>query len=220
MKKIITLCAVSLIVGCSSTKSPEAVKQQVETVSEPLAIQKLSTTFNRQGVKFEWHCVKEKGFISKTCENGHIKAIEVTAYASSNGNSENARELAFRVAESTAKAKLRHFINEDIYSSRVITTLSKNIEKANDRLSTKNNGEEVAMSDEEARKDTNYTIRENSNNISRNVVEVIRLNAQGILRGVYTAKEEVVDRQTVMVTIRWDQDSAKLSDFLRKQFGT
>jgi glutamate formiminotransferase len=143
----------------------------------------------------------------------------VTATAVSNGNSESNRETAFTVAEMNAKAKLRRFIHEDISSTQVTNTISKNIEKANDRIKQRiANGEEVAMSDTEASKDTNWAVRENTNDITRHVTEIVRVNASGILRGIKTVDERIVDRQTVQVTIRWDRSSDTASQFFNKKF--
>lgn len=216
MKKVLTvIAAAAIMAGCSTIKPSAVEAPQVTAVSS----QKLSTTFKRQGIKMEWDCAWGTGWSDKLCIRGDIKSIEVTGYATSNGNSEALRELAFRVAETQAKAKLRHFLQEDIYSSRVVNTISKNIEKANDRTKTRIEGEEVSMTDDEASKDTNWAIRENTNNVTRNVVETIRANAQGILRGVYVTDESIVDRQTVKVTIRWDQNSDQFGKALRKRFG-
>lgn len=215
MKKTILVLACFAIVGCSSTKN------MVESPSiTAIGNQKLATTFKRQGIKIEWDCSWYNRITNPSCSNASIKSIEVTAYATSNGNSENNRETAFKVAEIHAKAKLRHFIQEEVYSTNTVNTLTKNIEKANDRIKNRiTNSEEVSMSDDEANKDTNWAIRENSNNIARTVVETVRKSAQGILRGVYVADQSIVDRQTVGVTIRWDSQSASASTQLRKAFG-
>jgi glutamate formiminotransferase len=74
------------------------------------------------------------------------------------------------------------------------------------------------MSDTEAAKDTNWAVRENTNDITRTVTEIVRVNASGILRGVKTVDERIVDRQTVQVTIRWDRDSEATSQFFNKKF--
>lgn len=216
MKSRIYIFGLLVLAGCSTSKvSPRVEAPQVSAIQT----QQLTTSFKRSGIKFEWECTWGTGWSERTCMRGDIKSIESTAYATSNGNSEALRELAFRVAEVQAKANLRHFINEDIYSSRVVNTLSKNLEKANDRIKTKIDGESVGMSDDEASKDTNWAIRENTNNISRSVVEVVRSNAQGILNGVYVNDARIVDKQTVAVTVRWDTSSASFSKALRKQFG-
>lgn len=215
MKKYSVIFLAALVTGCGTTKVATVEQPAVTAISS----QSLTSTFKRQGIKMEWECAWGTGWSERTCVKGDIKSIEVTGYATSNGNSETTRELAFRIAEVSAKAKLRHFIQEDIYSSRVINTLSKNIEKANDRIKTKVDGETVSMSDDEAQKDTNWAVRENANNISRTVIETVRANAQGILTGVYVTDSKIVDKQTVAVTIRWDQASQGFSKSLRKQFG-
>jgi hypothetical protein len=170
----------------------------------------------------EWECAFGTGMFGMTdavCSKGNIRAIEVTDYAASYGNSEVQREQAFRVAEMKAKARLRHFINEDVNSSQVKSTLGRNVEKANDRLKQRiSTNEEVTMSDTEADKETNWAVRENTNDITRTVTEIVRVNASGILRGVKTVDERIVDRQTVQVTIRWDRDSEATSQFFNKKF--
>jgi hypothetical protein len=203
-----------MISGCAGTK------QTVEGPQiEALSSQKLSSSFKRQGVKIEWECSWGTGLVPSLCVKGDFRAIEVTGYATSNGNSENNREDAFRVAELQAKAKLRRFLAEDVSSTTVVNTLTKNIEKANDRIKNRiRNAEEVALSDEDAMKESNWAVRENSNDIARTVTESIRINASGILKGVYVAEEKVVDRQTVAVTIRWDKDSERAGNYLKSKF--
>jgi hypothetical protein len=50
------------------------------------------------------------------------------------------------------------------------------------------------------------------------LTETVRINAAGILRGVRSIDEKIVDRQTVQVTIRWDKDSERASDFFRNKW--
>jgi hypothetical protein len=159
------------------------------------------------------------GITDDVCSRGDIKAIEITDYAASFGNSEANREQAFRVAEMKAKARLRHFINEDINSSQVKTTLSRNVEKANDRVKQRiASSEEVALSDEDPGRETNWAVRENTNNTVQSVTETVRANAAGILRGLYVKESNIVDRQTVQVTLRWDRDSDRASEYFRNRF--
>ena len=75
------------------------------------------------------------------------------------------------------------------------------------------------MSEEDASKDTNYAVRENTNNTTREFVETVRTQAAGILKGVYVSDERIVDRQTVQVTIRWDRDSQRSSSDIRRVMG-
>ena len=97
--------------------------------------------------------------------------------------------------------------------------ISKNIEKANDRIKQRiANNEEISMSEDEAARETNWSVRENTNETVQNLTEIIRVNAAGILRGVYVVDEKIVDRQTVQVTIRWDKDSERAGQYFRNQW--
>ena len=122
----LSVIAVALaLTACGSTK----VNTSSVSPGEVTAInaQKLTTNFKRQGIKLEWECAWGTGAFGLTdsmCVKGDLKAVEVTAYATSNGNSENNRETAFKVAEMKAKAKLRHFIHEDITSTNVVNTVA------------------------------------------------------------------------------------------------
>ena len=220
MKRVLLVSAVALMLSaCGTTGMNKAENPGSVT---PIHSQKLSSNFTRKGIKLEYDCAFGTGMFGMTdavCSKTDIKAIEVTAYAPSFGNSENNREQAFRVAEMRAKAKLRHFIQEDVSSSQVKTVIAKNIEKANDRIKQRiNANEEVSMTDDEATKETNWAIRENTNDTVQTLTETVRVNAQGIMRGVRSVDEQIVDRQTVQVTIRWDKDSERASEFFRNKW--
>lgn len=214
MKRALLVTAIALALGaCSSTKLTN--KAEDPGSMTPIYAQKLSSNFKRKGIKLEFDCGTVSSWTSG-CNKADPTGIEVTAYAPSYGNSEVNREQAFRVAEMNAKAKLRKFIHEDVATSETKQVISKNIEKANDRIKQRiNANEEVNMTDDEATKETNFAIRENTNETVQNLTETIRVNAAGILRGVYVKDEVVVDRQTVQVTIRWDKNSEKASDYFR-----
>ena len=214
MKRVLLVTAVALALGaCSSTKSTN--KAEDPGSMTPIYAQKLSSNFKRKGVKLEFDCGTISSWTSG-CNKAEPTGIEVTAYAPSYGNSEVNREQAFRVAEMNAKAKLRKFIHEDVATSETKQVISKNIEKANDRIKQRiNANEEVNMTDDEATKETNWAVRENTNETVQNLTETIRVNAAGILRGVYVKDEVIVDRQTVQVTIRWDKQSEGASQYFR-----
>lgn len=207
------------LVACSSTKFPTPDAPQVTAIGN----QKLSSNFKRRGIKLEFDCGTISSFTSG-CNKAEPTAIEVTAYAPSYGNSESNRETAFHVAEMNAKAKLRRFIQEDIQTSSVTNTITKNIEKANDKIKQRiNDGQEVTMTDDEVKdfnKDSNMAERENVNNVTRTVTESVRMNAAGILKGVKTIDEQIVDKQTVAVTIRWDKESDSASTYFGNKFRT
>jgi len=216
MKRVLLVTAIALTLSaCSSVSLNKADNPGAMT---PIQSQKLTSNFTRKGIKLEFDCGTFSSWTGG-CNKAEPTAIEVTAYAPSYGNSENNRENAFRVAEMRAKAKLRHFINEDVSSAQVKTVIAKNIEKANDRIKQRiSANEEVNMTDDEATKETNWAIRENTNDTVQTLSETVRTNAAGILRGVRAIDERIVDRQTVQVTIRWDRDSERASQFFRNKW--
>lgn len=221
MKRLLLISAVCMILAaCGSTKT--ATKAQDSGSITPIQTQKLLTTFDRKGIKMEWECAWGTGMFGITdavCSRGDIRAIEVTDYAPSFGNSEINRENAFRVAEMRAKARLRHFINEEVSSNQVKSTLSRNVEKANDRIKQRiGSNEEVSMSESEPAKETNWAVRENTAHTVESVTDTVRVNAAGILRGLHIKQAIIVDRQTVQVTLRWDRDSDRASEFFRNRF--
>lgn len=221
MKRLLFVSMAALILtACGSTKTTTRTTDPGSVT--PIHSQKLSTSFARKGIKMEWECAFGTGMFGVTdavCKRGEIRAIEITDYAASFSGSEVNRERAFRVAEMKAKARLQHFINEEVSSSQVKSTLSRNVEKANDRIKQRiATNEEVAMSDNEAGQETNWAVRQNTTDTVETVTENVRVNAAGILRGLYIKDAAVVDRQTVQVTLRWDKDSERASDYFRNRF--
>ena len=207
--KLLTLVTALSLVGCSSMKRGEGEFEQIRN-------QKLSTTFKQDTIRIETDCAWYTPWKSQ-CD---IVSIEAVGTASTNGNTESNRRTALIRAGDRARASVRHFIQEDVSSTRVNNTLAKNIEKASDRMKSRTTtGEIVAMSDTDAEKDTNHSVRENSNDTAYQLSETIRVNAQGILRGFKVIKQEVTAPQEVAVTIRWDKESDKVSNQLRKKFG-
>ncbi len=204
--------------GCSTTPTKDGVDPGHIT---SINAQTLTSSFSRNSIKVEWDCMFGTGFSQTTCVQTKIKSITVTGYAPSFGASDALRESAFRVSHDMALDKLIRFIKQDINSTRVTNTMAKNIEKAADRTKTRIvAGEEVEMSDTDAAKDTNYAVRENTNDTVRAFTEIIRTNANGIVRGAQIVEEKVVDRQTVATTIKWDAKTSTAVRNLRKQFNT
>lgn len=217
--KLLALSLALAIAGCSSTSKNASVESAPITA---INTQKLTSSFKRQGIKIEWECAWGTGAFGLTdamCVKGEIKAIEVTGYANSFGNSEVLRERAFVAAEIDAKAKLVRFMNEGVSTSNFSNTVTKNVEKAQDRIKNRIRADEnVSMSDEDASKDTNFAVRENNNEVVRTLSESIRNNAEGKLRGAMVKESDIVDRQTVKVVIRWDNSTERAANYLRKRF--
>lgn len=218
---LLPLVLVAMLAGCS-TPAPNiaTVPESDSTPSpqvEPIVNQRLTSSFDRRTIKIGLVCSNSTGTISKSCTKSEVDFIEVTGYAATNGSTSHNKEQAFVVAEMIAKSKLRHFISEDVTSDKVVNTVTKTFEKATDLHNSNSDNVDVA-DDETVISPGNTMTRDNSNNIARKVTEVIKVNAKGILRGVKTINEEIVDAHTVAVTIRWDRESNVVSKFLSKQF--
>lgn len=202
----------ALLTALTITAAQQAYASEAVN-STPLYQQRLTTTFKRGDIKFDWDCSGKVA--QQPCANGTPHSIEVTAYATSGGSGDSQREAAFRIAELKAKAKLRHFLNEEVTSTRVVTTLSKNIEKADDRLQNGSKPTATQLSEEEADRSPSYVVRENTASVARTLSETVKSRSSGIMRGIYIQEAKVVDRQTVAVTIRWDKSSDGFSQKLR-----
>jgi hypothetical protein len=209
MKYTLLALAITALVGCSSTKRGEGEFDQIRN-------QKLSTSFKQDTIRIETDCV----WYTLDKSNCEIVSIESVGTVATNGGTESNRRTGFIRAGDRARAQVAHFMKEEVSSTRVTNTLAKNVEKASDRLKSRTTtGEAVPMSDSDAEKDTNHSIRENSNDTAYQLSETIRVNADARLRGFKVTKQEQTGPQTVSVTIRWDKDSERTSNTLRKQFG-
>lgn len=200
--------------GCSTARPNNVIEAPK---IEPVSTQVLNTNFVGQGIKIEWDCKYFTGITEATCIRSDIKAIEATGYAPAFGNSEAVRDNAFEVAEMRALDRLVRFVRQDVSSQRSVSTMAKNLEIAKDRIKQRIEGE-VSMNDNDADKQNNVAIRENTNDSVRNVVTTIRNNAQGIIRGARPINQKIVDRQTVSVTIRWDKHSAEAVINMQKRY--
>ena len=218
--KLLAISVALVLAGCSSTSKNASVESAPITA---INAQKLTSSFKRQGIKIEWSCAWGTGAFGLTdaiCVKGEIQAIEVTGYATSFGNSEALRERAFIAAEMDAKARLIRFMNEGVGSNNFAQTVTKNVEKAQDRIKNRIRAdEEVEMSDQDAMKDTNFAVRENTNEVVRTLSESIRNNAEGKLRGALLKDADIIDRQTVRAVIRWDHNTERAAIYMRKRFG-
>jgi hypothetical protein len=188
------------LAGCSSPNyqsqsnpSGQVNPGQQTAISE----QRATEDFKRDGIKIIY------GMFS-----GGIEAIEVTGYAPVWGNSANAIESSYKVAELDAKRKLNDFINkESITSSTSVEIISHNLEKATDNK-TNNiaNNTSVSTSDTETTGQINQAIRQDALNISSRLQQNIRTSSRGILGGLRMIDNEVVGNgRNVKVVFRWDK---------------
>jgi hypothetical protein len=208
MNKLFALTLVAAAIsGCSTA---------VTNSNEQIRNQKLSTSFVGEGIRIETNCAWYKPWKSD-CE---IVSIEAVGTAPTFGNTVPNRKNALTVAEMQAGANVSHFIKQNITSSRVTSTIAKNVEKARDKLNTNHGDHEVVeMTDKEA-KATNVSVRENSNDTAVQLTTTVRANSTAILRGFKVVKQEVVGAQEVAVTIRWDKDGEKTARLLESKFGS
>jgi len=208
MNKLITLTLIAAAIsGCSTA---------VTNSNEQIRNQKLSTSFVGEGIRIETNCAWYKPW-KNDCE---IVSIEAVGTAPTFGNTVPNRKNALTVAEMQAGANVSHFIKQNITSSRVTSTIAKNVEKARDKLNTNHGDHEVVeMSDKEA-KATNVSVRENSNDTAVQLTTTVKANSTAILRGFKVIKQEVVGAQEVAVTIRWDKTSERTASLLESKFGS
>jgi hypothetical protein len=208
MNKLFALTLIATaITGCSTA---------VTNSNEQIRNQKLSTNFVGEGIRIETNCAWYKPW-KNDCE---IVSIEAIATAPTFGNTVPNRKNALTVAEMYAGANVSHFIKQNITSSRVTSTIAKNVEKARDKLNTSHGDHEVIeMSDNEA-KGSNVSVRENSNDTAVQMTTTVRSNSTAILRGFKVVKQEVVGAQEVAVTIRWDKNSERTAKMLESKFGS
>ena len=207
-KVLLPIAVAVALTACSSTKT-------VTNGDEPIRNQKLSTSFPTDGIKIETNCAWYKPW--KSAGDCEVTAVETTATAPTNGATVNNRRSALIHATQNAKANFVHFTNEKLDSTRVNTTIAKNIEKASDKLNSKgDDGKVVEMTDEEASK--THSVRENSNDTAHHLTTTVRTNASSMLRGFRTIKQDVVGDQEVSVTLRWDVTSDAVAQQLYTRF--
>lgn len=190
MKKSLSLIAVAVaLTACSSIGN-----------KAPISEQKLSTSFVAEKIKIETKC--DWFGMGNDCK---IVAIESVGTAPANGGTTMNRKTAFIRAEMNAKSNVAMFLNDQVTTTRVQTTIAKNIEKAKDRVNSgKEDGSTVEMTDQEAK---NISLRENTNDTAIHLTETVRTSASAMLRGFIKIREEVTGDQEVAVTVRWDLQS-------------
>ena len=196
MKLKLSLLVIALsLTACSSMKTGNGTN-----TNTPIANQKLSTSFVGEKVKIETKCSWFS--FGSDCQ---VVAIEATGTAPSFGNTTSNMRNALTRAEMKAQAQVARFLNEEVNTNRVQSTIAKNIERATDKVNSgKADDSTVEMTDKEAK---NISLRENNNDTVVTLTETIHTSAKAILSGFVKVDEKVIGDQEVAVTIRWDVDS-------------
>lgn len=193
MKRTLFVLAVAASLTACGTIKPSA----------PISEQKLETSFVNEKIKIETKC--DWFGMGKNCR---IVAIEATGTAPSFGGTANNRKVALTRAEMRAKGNVAEFLDSQVSTDRVQSTIAKNIEKAADKVRSGNDdGQAVELTDKEAK---NISLRENNNETVVTLTETLRTSSTAILRGFRKIEEKVVGSQEVAVTIRWDAESNEM----------
>ena len=152
MKLKLTALAITLILGaCSSMKTGNGTN-----ANTPIINQKLSTSFTSEKIKIETKC----SWLSFGT-NCDVVAIESTGTAPAFGNTVSNRKNALIRAEMRANANVAEFLQKEVTTNRVQTTIAKNLEKATDKVNSGNADDNpVEMTDKEAK---GISSRENVN---------------------------------------------------------
>jgi len=190
MKKSLVVVAVALALGACASKPPK-----VDTVRE----EELSTDFVAEGIKVTSSgCGTVSKMFGRDCK---IVRIDSTSTAPTNGGSNNNRESGMIVACDKALANVSHWMGQRVESDRT----TRRVGIANEVSQSKET--QSSNRDEGAAESSN---RENLNDIKTEVTTVVRVNSKRFLTGWFTVNQEVVGKQEVKCTKRWDAKSTDL----------
>lgn len=223
MNKSILAVAMMAVMGlsaCSSTKTADVSSGRAVNPGPQQAIseQRAASDFKREGVRVIYTLF------------GELDAVEATAYAPVQGNSERAVQSATEAAYVLAKDRMSSFLHpETINSKRFLDTVTRNVEKARDNKTNKfatNKNQDFAFetSDEEAAKsgeinrEENTAVRNDAITIQSNLRKTVSIQRSGILGGVVFKEGTIInDGRNVKVTVRWDRkDNAQRRVILRE----
>ena len=171
-----------------------------------------------------------------TCEETAIKEIKATITIPANGGTNFNGAMANQVGQLESLAMIARFINEDITTDRVLTTLTKNVQKANDTYRNQIEGtnlnnvtasklpEIVSITSSEAMApkepntpNMNFAVRSNVNDTVRELKTVASGNAQEIVRGT-TFNVEQKDDQLLQITATWSRERAEAIEKIQSYF--
>lgn len=194
MNKSLIVIGVALALGACASKPPK-----VDTVRE----EELSTDFVAEGIKVTSSgCGRLSKLVGRTCR---IERIESVATAPTNGGTNNNRESGLIVACDKALANVSHWMGQRVESDRTTRRVGIANEVSQSKESQSSNRDEGA---------SESSNRENANDIKTEVTTVVRVNSKRYLTGWFTAEQEVIGKQEVKCTKRWDAtNNALLNTF-------
>lgn len=196
MKYKLVVVGVMLALGACSNRP-----LKVDTVRE----EELSTDFVAEGIKVTSSgCGTLSQLVGRTCK---VVRIDSTATAPTNGGSNNNRESGMIVACDKALANVSHWMGQKVESDRTTRRVGQSTEISQSK-ETQNSSRDVGANESSS--------RENANDIKTEVTTVVRVNSKKFLTGWFTVNQEVVGKQEVKCTKRWDAtNNALLNTFNR-----
>lgn len=190
MNKSLVVVAVALALSACASKPPK-----VDTVRE----EELSTDFVAEGIKVTSSgCGTMSKMFGRTCK---IVRIDSVATAPTNGGTNNNRESGMIVACDKALANVSHWMGQRVESDRTTRRVGIANEVSQSKESQSNKGEEGSGES---------SVRENANDIKTEVTTVVRVNSKRYLTGWFTVNQDVVGKQEVKCTKRWDATNTEL----------
>ena len=190
MNKSLVVVAVALALSACASKPPK-----VDTVRE----EELSTDFVAEGIKVTSSgCGTMSKMFGRTCK---IVRIDSVATAPTNGGTNNNRESGMIVACDKALANVSHWMGQRVESDRTTRRVGIANEVSQSKESQANKGEEGSGES---------SVRENANDIKTEVTTVVRVNSKRYLTGWFTVNQDVVGKQEVKCTKRWDATNTEL----------
>lgn len=190
MKSKLVLISVMLALGACSNRP-----LKVDTVRE----EELSTDFVAEGVKVSSKgCSAVSKLLGRQCV---ILAIESTSTAPSNGGTTVNRKNAMDAACSYAISNVRHWMGEQVNSSRSVTRTGNSTEVSQSKES-QNSSKQVGASESSNRENANDTVTE--------VTNTVRRQSSGFMQGWQPIKQDVIGAQEVSCTMGWSRKNTDL----------
>ena len=196
MKYKLIVVGVMLALGACSNRP-----LKVDTVRE----EELSTDFVAEGIKVTSSgCGTLSQLVGRTCK---VVRIDSTATAPTNGGSNNNRESGMIVACDKALANVSHWMGQKVESDRTTRRVGQSTEISQSK-ETQNSSRDVGANES--------SNRENANDIKTEVTTVVRVNSKKFLTGWFTVDQEVVGKQEVKCTKRWDATNNALLNTINR----
>lgn len=200
--KIVMLSVAAVLAGCA-TKGPS--KGEIPSIE--------TQTFN---TKVPGETIQ----ISKSCgwlwnrDKCQIETIEAVGIQPSVGATRlQQRAITIQACDNARANIVGYVFGENVRDSRTSRTRSNQNENQKDRAKSRTDiGDEVAMSQNDPDKDTNFSVKEALINTDIDMVRTITTDSQGRLVGFRVKETNVIDGKTMACRLTWSKkDNEDLS---------